>query len=222
MSILRTICSIVVFITSIVLGLYLLLTNKMQGTEFVALIVAFIILSVFIFLFPNVHEISIGPSLVKLNKAKEESDQIIQDLRDTRLEMFRMLLKDSLSDGSFWGSDALKDNRIIIFLRTYNKIVEAKCKNELTAEINKILILLIEVQSQNIKNCSPKMAEKFETDEIIVPPLKYSVFLNDDIVEDFRFWRRPHLDGVQAKTEIIEAINEYAKIYPIYISEIVP
>ncbi|HAV2897168.1 TPA: hypothetical protein JH890_003640 [Acinetobacter baumannii] len=200
----------------------MLLTNKIQGTEFVALIVAFIILSVFISLFPNVHEISIGPSLVKLNKAKEESDQIIQDLRDTRLEMFRMLLKDSLSDGSFWGSDALKDNRIIIFLRTYNKIVEAKCKNELTAEINKILILLIEVQSQNIKNCSPKMAEKFETDEIIVPPLKYSVFLNDDIVEDFRSRRRPHLDGVQAKTEIIEAINEYAKIYPIYISEIVP
>ncbi|KQE05234.1 hypothetical protein APD35_18045 [Acinetobacter pittii] len=66
------------------------------------------------------------------------------------------------------------------------------------------------------------MAEKFETDEIIVPPLKYSVFLNDDIVEDFRSRRRPHLDGVQAKTEIIEAINEYAKIYPIYISEIVP
>ncbi|MBP8005328.1 MAG: hypothetical protein KAZ18_00255 [Acinetobacter sp.] len=222
MSILRAICSVGVFISSIVLGLNLLLTQKIQGPEFVALIVAFIILSVFIFLLPNVHEISIGPTLVKLNKAKEESDQIIQDLRDTRLEMFRMLLKDSLSDGSFWGTDALKDKRISIFLRTYNKIVEAKCKNELTAEINQTLNLIIENQSRKIKNCSPKMAEKFENDEIITAPLKYSVFLSDEIVEDFRSRRRRDLDSLQVKTEIIEAINEYAKIYPIYISELAP
>lgn len=216
----RAICSILIFVSSIVLGFYLLLIEKLQGSEFVSFIVAFIFLSIFIFLLPNVNEISIGPTLVKLNKAKEESDQIIKDLRDTRLEMFRMLLKDSLNDGSFWGNDAIKDNRISIFLRTYSKILEANCKNELTEEINKILKLLTETQSRNIKNCSKKMAENFEDNEILIPPMKYSVFLNDEIVENFKLHKRSHMSILEAKTEILEAIDEYSKIYPIYISEL--
>lgn len=220
MNIIRTLCGVFIFFASIGLGLYLLLTGKIQGPEFVALIIAFIVLSIFITLFPNVQEISIGSTLVKLNKAKEESDQIIQDLRDTRLEMFRMLLKDSLNDGSFWGSGALKDTRIKVFLRTYNKIVEAKCKNELKSDIDKTLKLLTENQSGRIKRCSPKMFEKFNENEIIIEPQKYSILLNDEIVEDFKNNKRHGIDNMQAKTEIIEAINEYSKIYTIYVSEL--
>lgn len=221
MKIIRTICGVLTFFASIGLGLFLLFKGKIQGPEFVALIIAFIVLSILITLFPNVHEISFGSTLVKLNKAKEESDQIIQDLRDTRLEMFRMLLKDSLSDGSFWGSDDLRDSRIKVFLRTYNKIVEAKCRDELISEIGKTLKLLTENQSRLIKGCSPIMFNKFNADEIIIEPQKYSIFLNDEIVEDFNNRKRQHFNNIQAKTEIIEAINEYSKIYTIYVSELV-
>ncbi|WP_270385631.1 hypothetical protein [Acinetobacter guillouiae] len=221
MNIIRTICGVLIFFSSIGLGLFLLLTEKIHGPEFVALIIAFIVLSILITLLPNVQEISIGSSLVKLNKAKEESDQIIQDLRDTRLEMFRMLLKDSMSDGSFWGSDALKDSRIKVFLRTYNKIVEAKCKDELSSEIGKTLKLLTENQSGRIKRCSPKMYDKFDENETIIEPQRYSILLNDEIVEDFKNNKRHGIDNTQAKTEIVEAINEYSKIYTIYVSELV-
>lgn len=220
MSNIRTVLGIGFFIIMELMCFALLNSGKIKGPEFAALVVVFMVVSFFIVLLPRVQELSIGGSLLRLNQVKEESEQIVQDLKDTRIEMFRILLNDSLVTGGFWGNDDLLDERVDVFLKVYKKIVDANCKNELKEEIVDVLKLLTLKQSNKIKRCSKILFGKFGDDEDVIAPQEFSLSINDEIYHDFHQSRRSAFEFLQAKKEIIEAIDAYSKIYVVYLSEL--
>ncbi|WP_095111718.1 hypothetical protein [Pseudomonas sp. Irchel 3H7] len=74
-------------------GLWLLLSGKLSGTEFVSFVVVFTIISGIVVFAPEVQEISVAGNVVKLREVKNDAIKSIEVLKRSQAELLRLMLR---------------------------------------------------------------------------------------------------------------------------------
>ncbi|MFK7207901.1 hypothetical protein ABB017_18195 [Acinetobacter baumannii] len=70
--------------------------KKINGTEFVALVIGSMFTCLIVNFLDQIQELSIGGNLVKLKDAKSEVEKSIEQLKTFRLETYRYFLSSAL------------------------------------------------------------------------------------------------------------------------------
>lgn len=91
---------VLVFIGSMLLGLYLLFNKNLSGTEFVAFTVAFAVLGAIVGFAPEVQEFSIAGNVVKLREMKQDVREAVEGLKLARTELLRSGIRKIYGDSS--------------------------------------------------------------------------------------------------------------------------
>lgn len=102
------------------LSFYLLNMKKINGTEFVALVIGSMFTCLIVNFLDQIQELSIGGNLVKLKDAKSEVEKSIEQLKTFRLETYRYFLSSALQLSGGWGTIGFIDDRAKRFIELYN------------------------------------------------------------------------------------------------------
>jgi len=137
----------------------LLQDSKINGAEFTAFVLAFALLGVALGFAPEVQELSIAGSVLKLREVKEEALQAIESLNKSRVEIFRMLIAVSLIHTGHFANTRPSDPRIAGFKKMVKLASDSDCAEELRAELISATETLLRAQFDLIKwrNKSPKL-----------------------------------------------------------------
>jgi uncharacterized membrane protein len=106
-----------------------LLIGKLGGTEFVALVLGGVILSLIIYFSSEIQEFSIAGNAVKLRELKDEAHKTIESLKQARTELFRLLLPQALNFGGTFGTLSKVDERVedfVNFMRQFSHLIVYK------------------------------------------------------------------------------------------------
>ncbi|WP_228146585.1 hypothetical protein [Acinetobacter sp. ANC 3903] len=100
----------VVGLTGIACGLWLLISlEKLSGTEFVAFALGFAVIGLIIAFAAEVQEFSIAGNGVKLKELRSEAEKTIEELKEARTELFRVLVQKSIYGSGGFRSDCIVD-----------------------------------------------------------------------------------------------------------------
>jgi len=153
----------ILFIAALALALFLLTAGKFSGTEFTAFVIAFAVLGLVLGYGPEVQEISVVGSVVKLKEVKAEALKAIESLNKSRVEMLRIFLGLAVKHGGGFGGDNPVDPRSKGFWDLVNLAREYKCVLELKQELLIFTRVLMIAQLSSIKsrNSSVQVTEPF-------------------------------------------------------------
>ncbi|NNP73317.1 hypothetical protein A7P53_12165 [Acinetobacter defluvii] len=135
---------ILVVILGIGLSLCLLIfLDKLSGAEFVALSLGFAVIGLIIGFAEEVQEFTIAGNGVKLKELRSEAEKTIEELKDARTELFRILFQKSINFSGGFGSDSRVDERLDSFISLFNQVEKLNCLKELKVDISKALNILM-------------------------------------------------------------------------------
>lgn len=201
---------------SIGFGLWLLLSKNISGTEFVALTLGFAIIGLIITFSSEVQEFSIAGNAVKLRELRSEAVKTLDELKQARTEIFRLLLTHSLEISGGFGSSLCKvDERVTKFSRLYNQIERFDCVKELHSDIDKVLNVLLICQYNEltlIHQLSKQVGVNFNE---LDSPQNLNIKLKDEMINQFTSRITPQPDFYDAKKIVLDGIEAYAKLYAI-------
>jgi uncharacterized membrane protein len=198
-------------------AVWLLLIGKLGGTEFVALVLGGVILSLIIYFSSEIQEFSIAGNAVKLRELKDEAHKTIESLKQARTELFRLLLPQALNFGGTFGTLSKVDERVEGFCQLYEAIQSFDCVQELKLDIEKSLRVLITVQFNSLSFIHKKSVKTLQDSlEDLWTPQALSLHLTDAMIEDLGSRTTPKPDFLTIKQDIHNAIDAYAKLYLIH------
>lgn len=203
------------FITG--LGILFLLYEKLSGAESVILILGGVIIGLIIYFSSEVQEFSIAGNAVRLKELKGEALKAIDDLKQARTEIFRLMLPQTLNFDGVWGNGSKVDERVESFIRLYKKITEFDCVDELNQDIQKVLCVLIRSQYNNLFfiHQSEQRIPKDNLDNLWQPQDLY-IQLKDQMIENICSQTSPHPDFFEIKKDVMSALDTYKELYLIY------
>nr|BFD42530.1 hypothetical protein FFPRI1PSEUD_40290 [Pseudomonas sp. FFPRI_1] len=197
------------FVIAVGLALYLLYDSKLSGAEFVAFVFAFAVLCVAVGFAPEIQEVSIAGNVVKLKEVKAEAIRTIESLKRSRVENHRALLKLALNVSGAFANEHPIDPRNSEFCRLVELAREYECLIELKPEILTGLDTLLAAQTHVIHLRNQKIAPG----EIISPVELTHIALDAAGIEGTTLRRHAGLSVSSARTEVIEALEEYSRLY---------
>ncbi|OTG83472.1 hypothetical protein B9T33_03485 [Acinetobacter sp. ANC 5054] len=212
----NTAFGVVVSLLGIACGLWLLISlEKISGAEFVAFSFGFAVIGLIIAFAAEVQEFSIAGNGVKLKELRSEAEKTIEELKEARTELFRLILP-QIMQGSQNTLDRI-DPRIVSFLHFFDQIKKFELVNELRGEIEHVLhvLLICQYGKLNVIHQSSKTIEN-SFDELDTPTHLF-IALSDENVASFMRFNEQYKNSGLAKKDLIQGIHAYTKLYDIKI-----
>lgn len=139
----NTVFGVVVGSLGIACGLWLLISlEKISGAEFVAFSFGFAVIGLIIAFAAEVQEFSIAGNGVKLKELRSEAEKTIQELKEARTELFRVLIQKSIEFSGGWGTNSRVDERAEQFIKLFEQVEKFDCIRELQIDVSKTLNIL--------------------------------------------------------------------------------
>ena len=114
----NTVFGVVVGSLGIACGLWILISlEKISGAEFVAFSFGFAVIGLIIAFAAEVQEFSIAGNGVKLKELRSEAEKTIEELKEARTELFRVLVQKSIYGSGGFG-DYISNNDPLITLKS--------------------------------------------------------------------------------------------------------
>ncbi len=199
-------CGVILFIFSMVLGLYLLYDSKLSGAEFVTFVIAFAVIGFVIAFIDEVQEFSLGGNKVIFKKLREEAK------KTAGTETFRFLLSMAKRFPGGLAEISPVDDRVKDFWILYNNIIEFKCEEELKGDILEVVKEILEGQIYSISNFSDSVGMKYRNIETTPSPKELEeVALYSESIDKRAKANNDSFDSIKMKIE--EGLNEYRKLY---------
>ena len=212
----NTVFGIVVGLVGIVCGLWLLISlDKISGAEFVALSFGFAVIGLIIAFAAEVQEFSIAGNGVKLKELRSEAEKTIEELKQARTELFRVLIQKSIEFSGGWGTDSRVDERVEQFIKLFEQVEKFDFIKELQIDVSKALNVLMVGQFNQLRiihNNTKNIGDVF--DESHKPDILY-VALKDEIIQELIEGRQPTPNFKDIKHDVINGIKAYSELYAI-------
>lgn len=190
----------------------ILFLEQINGTEFVALIIAAMFICLVGYFLKEIQEFSVGGNLIKLKEAKNDVIEAIDQLKQFRVETFRLFLTKSLELSGGWGTIGLMDERVLKFIDLYSQIEVADCVADLKDDISKVVIILIESHLTIMLNMNEHLKNKFKVEGLLVRPSPHQILLaiSDEMLNGYKEYTKRSEEEVKA--ELDEAIRAYTTL----------
>lgn len=208
----KLISSLLIFGVFSLISFLLLNGGFIESRDFVVLISLSAVVSLVAPYFGEIQEFSIGGNLVKLKEANEELSATIEQVKQIKISMFRMLLLKSLQHSGGFGSSSLVDSRVEYFCSLIKEINEANCFEDLKMEIGVPLRNLIKSQLGGFYRLFE--GKEFEGDQY-PKAMQFYIALNENIIDLVAKNRTPPMPFKEKKQDILSAIDAYAQLYGI-------
>lgn len=213
MRIVLVILGITLFIASVKLGYCLLLSEKLSGSEFVSLIIAFAVIGVIISFASEVSEFSIAGNIVKLKEVKADAEKSIAELKEARTETFRFLLSLTTKYNGGLGEQSPTDGRIPDFWSLFEKISSFNCVNDLNKNILDVIDVLLRGQVKALEYFNGNILTKYGGEYELPTPIELS---HDSLQEHHLQEAADRLyDGDLTKNRnvVLTGLEEYRKLF---------
>lgn len=176
MRIVLVILGTALFIASVKFGHCLLLSEKISGSEFVVLIIAFAVIGLVISFASEVSEFSIAGNIVKLKEVKADAEKSIAELKEARTETFRFLLSLTTKYGGGLGGGNPIDERIPDFWSLFEKIFSFNCEKDLKKNILEVIEVLLrgQIKATEYFNENISIKYKYRTEYELPTPIELS------------------------------------------------
>jgi len=206
------IVGVALFAGALILGFYLLEIGKLSGAEFTAFVIAFAVFSLVICYAPEVQEISIAGSVVKLKEVKAEALSAIESLNKSRVEMLRVFLNLALrQDGGFANENPV-DPRGKNFWLLIGLAEEYKCREELKSEL--LLAVKSLMHGQLLVIMQRTTSVKWAWGEEFLSPFQLAATAFNPVgIEQSVSRRSPRPSEEDYKKDIQVSLEEYSKFY---------
>ncbi|GGI58820.1 hypothetical protein GCM10011446_03150 [Acinetobacter vivianii] len=197
------------------LSYFVLDKGKINGTEFVALVIASMFVCLIINFLSEIQELSIGGNLIKLKQAKDEVNEAIETLRESRIQTFGLMLGKSLDFSGGWGTICLKDERAKNFIDLYAQIEKSNAIDILKDRIRHVVHILIENHYQQIMGLDSKLRTCLtnELSQGYPTPSKVLLLIDDQMIQNYMAYVNRSREDVEK--EIDEAIKLYGDLLKI-------
>ena len=206
----------VVGLAGITCGLWLLIfLEKLSGTEFVVFSLGFAVIALIIAFAAEVQEFSIAGNGVKLKELRSEAEKTIEELKEARTELFRVLVQKSIYGSGGWRTDSRVDERVIPFLKLFEQIEKFDCVKELEIDIKKALNVLMVRQYDQfrfIHEIQKNVGDSFNEQD--KPDILY-IKLKDEMLHGIIKMRSPEPNFDDVKLDVVKGIQAYSKLYSI-------
>jgi len=147
----NSVFGVLVGLVGIACGLWLLIVlEKISGAEFVALSLGFSVIGLIIAFASEVQEFSIAGNGVKLKELRSEAEKTIEELKEARTEMFRVLVQKSIYGSGGFGNGSIVDECTDSFCDLVEQIEKFNCLAGLRLDVEKSLKLILSRQYNNL------------------------------------------------------------------------
>ncbi|RJE70009.1 hypothetical protein AMS70_12490 [Acinetobacter sp. JS678] len=190
----------------------LLFLDQIKSPEFVVLIIASMFICLIGYFLKEIQEFSIGGNLVKLKQAKDEVNEAIEQLKNFRIEAFRLFLLKAIEYPGGWARTGLKDERVESFIKLYTQIVNAKCDDDLREEIKKTTEQLLKDHLYELLKLDKEL-EKLFLNKDNPEPSRILLEINNEMLTKYE--KRMAWTRCQVEAELSESISEYTALFNI-------
>lgn len=192
--------------------------EKLSGAEFVTLSLGFAVIGLIIAFAAEVQEFSIAGNGVKLKELRTEAEKTIEELKQARTELFRILIQKSIEFSGGFGGGSKVDERLNTFFQLFKQIEKFNCIRELKHDIENALNILMVSQFNNLEiihESSKTVGDNF--DEKDKPDFLYIKFKDEMVHKILGFYggNKPSFEYIQ--NDILKGVEAYAKLYAIKI-----
>ncbi|MDG5901624.1 hypothetical protein E2650_17350 [Shewanella xiamenensis] len=209
-----SILGLVIFLASAKFGYCLLMAEKLSGSEFVSLLIAFALIGLILSFASEIQEFSIAGNIVKLKEVKKDAEKSISELKAARTETYRFLLILAKRYPGGFSDGGTVDSRISDFWNLYDQIVSFGCKDELASNLLDVVNVLIKGQLTRISKSSDSISSKYSGSDIIPEPAQLTIeALDNDSVEKAANRMGTAGGSEQMKRMLIVGLDEYKKLY---------
>lgn len=214
MRIFLSILGLAIFLVIAKFGYCLLLAEKLSGTEFVSLLIAFAIIGLILSFASEIQEFSVAGNIVKLKEVKKDADKSISELKAARTETFRFLLSLAKRHPGGFSDGGTVDGRVHDFWNLYDQIVSFGCKEELATSLLDIVNVLIKGQLTCISQNSDSVSSKYYVSDVIPEPSQLTIeALDNESVEKAAQRNVAGGDSEKIKKALLAGLDEYKKLY---------
>ncbi|NWK73991.1 hypothetical protein D9K79_03635 [Acinetobacter cumulans] len=212
----NTVFGFVVGLLGIACGLWLLIfLEKISGAEFVAFSFGFAVIGLIIAFAAEVQEFSIAGNGVKLKELRSEAEKTIEELKEARTVLFRILVEKSINNSGGFGSNNAVDERVDHFLNLVNDVEKFDVIDDLKSDLSRALNIIMVGQYNElciIHKEPKKVGDDFSNSD--KPHFLY-IALNDEVIKLYKGNQTPVVDFDTKKSEIMGGLEAYSKLYAI-------
>lgn len=206
----------VVGVAGIICGLLLLFySEKMSGTDFVAFVLGFAVIGLIIAFAADVQEFSIAGNGVKLKELRSEAEKTIEDLKEARTELFRVLVQKSIYGSGGFCSDFIVDECVETFCELIEKIEKFNCLNELKLDVEESLRLILCRQYNNLYAIHKSIKIYTDPFESYDSPRNLREKISDDSIQNYLSRRNPKPTIEQGRSILNDGLEAYSELYAI-------
>lgn len=212
----NTVFGVVVGLLGIASGLWLLISQeKISGAEFVAFSFGFAVIGLIIAFATEVQEFSIAGNGVKLKELRSEAEKTIEELKEARTVLFRILVEKSINFSGGFGSYTSVDERVDHFLNLVKDVEKFDVINDLKSELSKALNIIMVGQYKQLYIIHKKSKEVGDDFSDSDKPHFLYITLNDEVIKLYKGNQTPVVDFDTKKSEIMNGLEAYSKLYAI-------
>ena len=207
---------IFVGLVGIACGLWLLIVlEKISGAEFVALSLGFSVIGLIIAFASEVQEFSIAGNGVKLKELRSEAEKTIEELKQARTELFRVLVQKSIHGSGGFGSDFIVDECIESFCELIEQVEKFDCLDNLKLDIEKSLKLILSRQYKNLYAIHKSNKEYTDPFASYDSPRNLREKVSDESIQNYLSRKNPKPTIEQGRSELNDGVEAYSKLYAI-------
>ncbi|MCY1160383.1 hypothetical protein D9M71_01950 [compost metagenome] len=206
----------VVGLVGIACGLWLLISlEKISGAEFVALSLGFAVIGLIIAFAAEVQEFSIAGNGVKLKELRSEAEKTIDELKEARTELFRVLVQKSIFISGGFCSNSIIDECAESFFELVEQIEKFNCLNDLRLDIEKSLKLILSRQYNNLYAIHKSNKKYTDPLESYDSPRILRMKISDESIQTYIAKQSPKLTTEEGRSVVNDALEIYEKLYAI-------
>ncbi|MNG44863.1 hypothetical protein D3C78_47980 [compost metagenome] len=206
----------VVGLVGIACGLWLLISlEKISGAEFVALVLGFSVIGLIIAFAAEVQEFSIAGNGVKLKELRSEAEKTIDELKEARTELFRVLVQKSIFISGGFCSNSIIDECAESFFELVEQIEKFNCLNDLKLDIEKSLKLILSRQYNNLYAIHKSNKKYTDPLESYDSPRILRMKISDESIQTYIAKQSPKLTTEEGRSVVNDALEVYEKLYAI-------
>lgn len=207
---------IFVGLVGIACGLWLLIVlEKISGAEFVALSLGFSVIGLIIAFASEVQEFSIAGNGVKLKELRSEAEKTIEELKQARTELFRVLVQKSIYGSGGFGSDFIVDECTESFCELIEQVEKFDCLDNLKLDIEKSLKLILSRQYKNLYAIHKSNKEYTDPLASYDSPRNLREKVSDESIQNYLSRKNPKPTIEQGRSELNDGVEAYSKLYAI-------
>lgn len=212
----NTVFGVVVGLLGIACGLWLLISlEKISGAEFVAFSFGFAVIGLIIAFAAEVQEFSIAGNGVKLKELRSEAEKTIEELKEARAELFRVLVQKSIYGSGGFGNGSIVDECTDSFCELIEQVEKFDCLDNLKLDIEKSLKLILSRQYKNLYAIHKSNKEYTDPLASYDSPRNLREKVSDESIQNYLSRKNPKPTIEQGRSELNDGVEAYSKLYAI-------